>query len=191
MTERMLCATMLAERVSGSALRVSVTMNSLEVLTAWRMAPWESVATSVSASPLLLRPKGQIHLAGFVAQKDVAALDLGELERRVEQGGQDLVDGVGGIQLARRLEKPAQLVERIAGGADLRDLLDDVADGGGVAGWIRTASTAETQAGTVECAEMNDVPRRRWPGGQAWAGRSRRCRGGWPGRRYNSRDPPG
>ena len=43
MTERMLWATMLAERVSGSALRVSVTMNSFEVVMAWRMAPWESV----------------------------------------------------------------------------------------------------------------------------------------------------
>ena len=66
--------------------------------------------------------ESELHLAGFVAEEDVAALDLGELEGGVEKGGEDLVDGAGGFEFAGRFEEPAELLEGIAGGADFGDL---------------------------------------------------------------------
>ena len=100
----------------------------------------------------------ELHFAAFFAEEDVAALDLGELEGGVEQCGEDLVDGVGGVELAGRFEEPAQLVEGVAGGVDFGDLLDDVADGGGVAeDFAAGVFGADAEAGAVECAEVDDV----------------------------------
>jgi hypothetical protein len=102
---------------------------------------------------LVVAAEGELHLAGFVAEEDVAALDLGELEGGVEEGGQDLIDSAGGFELAGGFEEPAELFEGVAGGADLGNLIDDVTDGGGVVLFFR----ADAEAGAVECAEVDGV----------------------------------
>ena len=97
--------------------------------------------------------KGECHCAGFVAEEDVAALHLGELEGGIEERNEDLIDGVGGLEFVGGFEEPAELFEGVAGGADFGDLVDDVADGGRVVRLFR----GDVEAGAVECAEVDGV----------------------------------
>jgi hypothetical protein len=105
----------------------------------------------------IVAAESESHFAGFVAEEDVAALDLGELEGGVEEGGEDLVDSVGGIELAGGFEEPAELVEGVTA-SNSGNLVDDVAKGRGVVEvFVWGLFGVDAKAGTIECAKVDRV----------------------------------
>ncbi len=151
MTVRILWATMLSERAPDSAVRVSVIMYSPAVRVACWMAVRERVESSASDLAGRGAADGEIQISGFIDEKDVAALDFGELEGGFDQRGEDLVDGADGIELARRFEEPAQLFKIGVWRGDGLDLAEQIADCGMAAADLGV----EAKHRAVDGAEMD------------------------------------
>jgi len=78
MTERMLCATMLAERgfrVGAEGVGDDEFVGGADGLAHGAVGKRGLVGELFA---FVVAAEGELHLAGFVAEKDVAALDLGE-----------------------------------------------------------------------------------------------------------------